>query len=163
MKRNLFLPLATIVLVATAALAHPVSAVEEHHHHGENSAAVQKLQLNAGKKWATDAALRQSMDDINRAMATALPLIHKDRFSNSDYTTLATTISQKVGYAIEHCKLEAKADAMLHLVIAELMAGTEIMEGKTAAARHDGAVRVRQALESYGKYFQHPNWKIARA
>ena len=69
---------------------------------------------------------------------------------------------RRVGYAVEHCKLDAKADAMLHLVIAELMAGAEIMEGKTTAARHDGAVRVRQALESYGKYFQHPNWKTAR-
>jgi hypothetical protein len=163
MKRNLFFPLATGALVAAAALAHPVSAVEAQHHHGEHSAAVHKLQLNAGKKWATDAALRQSMDDINKAMATALPLIHNDRFSHSDYAILATTISQKVGYAIEHCKLEAKADAMLHLVIAELMAGTEIMDGKTAAVRHDGAVRVRQALASYGKYFQHPNWQVAGA
>lgn len=37
------------------------------------------------------------------------------------------------------------------------------MEGKGPAPRHDGAVRVMQALESYGKYFQHPNWKAARA
>lgn len=103
------------------------------------------------------------MDGINQAMATALPLIHKDRFSDSDYAALASTINRKVGYAIEHCKLDAKADAMLHLVIAELMAGAEMMEGKTTAAHHDGAARVRRALESYGKYFQHPNWKVARA
>ncbi len=45
----------------------------------------------------------------------SLPLIHKDRFSDADYAALATTINQKVGYAIEHCKLDAKADAMLHL------------------------------------------------
>jgi len=163
MKRNFLPSLAAAVLVAALASGQPVVAAEEHHHHGESSAAAQKLELNAGKKWATDAALRQSMDDINQAMARALPLIHKKRFSDSDYATLATTINQKVGYAVEHCKLEAKADAMLHLVIGELMAGAEIMEGKTAATRHDGAVRVRHALESYGKYFQHPNWKVARA
>lgn len=163
MKRNLLLPLAAVVLIVMAAPGRGVLAAEDRHHHGESGSAVQKLQLNAGKKWATDAALRQSMDDINQAMAKALPLIHKDRFGDSDYAALATTINQKVSYAIEHCKLEAKADAMLHLVIADLMAGAEIMEGKTAAARHDGAVRVRQALESYGKYFQHPNWKVARA
>lgn len=163
MNRNFLLPLAAAVLVAALASGQPVMAAEEHHHHGESSAAEQKLELNAGKKWATDAALRQSMDGINQAMARALPLIHKDRFSDSDYTALATTINQKVGYAIEYCKLEAKADAMLHLVIGELTGGAEIMEGKTAAARHDGAVRIRQALESYGKYFQHPNWKVARA
>ena len=163
MKRNPMPSLAAAVLVATLASGQAVLAAEEYHHHGESSATTQKLELNAGKKWETDAALRQSMDDINQAMARALPLIHKKRFSDSDYATLATTINQKVGYAVEHCKLEAKADAMLHLVIGELMAGAEIMEGKTAATRHDGAVRVRNALESYGKYFQHPNWKVARA
>ena len=163
MKMNLMLLLAAFVLVVTAAPGQAALAAEDHHHHDESSTAVQKLQLNAGKKWATDAALRQSMDEINQVMATALPLIHKERFTHSDYAALATTINQWIGYAIEHCKLEAKADAMLHLVIAELMAGAQIMEGKTAAARHDGAVRVRQALESYGKYFQHPNWKVARA
>ena len=162
MKRNLMLRLAAIVLTVAAASGQAALAAEEHHHHGESAAAVQKLELNAGKKWATDAALRQSMDDINQAMAKALPLIHKDRFGDADYAALATTINQKVGYAVENCKLEPKADAMLHLVIAELMAGAEIMDGKTSAARHDGAVRVRQALQSYGKYFQHPNWKVAR-
>ena len=162
MNRNLLLPLAAIVLIVTATPGQMALAAEDHHHHGESSTAVQKLQLNAGKKWVTDVALRQSMDGINQAMATALPLIHKDRFGDADYAALATTINQRVSYAIEHCKLDAKADAMLHLVIAELMAGAEIMEGKTTAARHDGAVRVRQALESYGKYFQHPNWKTAR-
>lgn len=162
MKRILLLPLAAALLVVTATSGQAALAAEDHHHHGESSAAVHKLQLNAGKKWATDAPLRQSMDAINQAMAKALPLIHKARFSDADYAALASTINQKVGYAVEHCKLEAKADAMLHLVIAELMAGAEIMEGKTAAVHHDGAVRVRQALESYGKYFQHPNWKVAR-
>ena len=162
MKRNLMLRLAAIVLTVAAASGQAALAAEEHHHHGESAAAVQKLELNAGKKWATDAALRQSMDDINQAMDKALPLIHKDRFSDADYVALATTINAKVGYAVENCKLEPKADAMLHLVIAELMAGAEIMDGKTSAARHDGAVRVRQALQSYGKYFQHPNWIVAR-
>ena len=117
MKRNPLPSLAAAVLVATLVSGQPAVAAEEHHHHGESSVTVKKLELNAGKKWATDAALRQSMDEINQAMTRALPLIHKKRFSDSDYTTLATTISQKVGYAVEHCKLEAKADAMLHLVI----------------------------------------------
>lgn len=160
MKVNLLMRLAAIVLTVTAASGQAVLAAEEHHH-GESGAAVQKLQLNAGKKWATDAALRQAMDEINQAMAKALPLIHRNHFSDADYAALAATINQSVAYAIEHCKLDAKADAMLHLVIGELMAGAEAMDGKTAALRHDGAVRVRRALDSYGKYLQHPNWRVA--
>jgi hypothetical protein len=67
-----------------------------------------------------------------------------------------------VAYAVANCKLEPNADAMLHLVIADLMAGTESMEGKTSNSRHDGAVQVLEALKSYGKYFQHPGWKAAK-
>lgn len=163
MKSKLWLAVAAVVFVVSTVPQHAALAAEDHHHHhGESASTAQTLQLNAGKKWATDAVLRQSMDDINQAMAKALPLIHKDHFSEADYTALASTIKQKVGYAIEHCKLDAAADAMLHLVIAELMAGAESMEGNSATARHDGAVRVRQALAAYGKYFQHPNWKVAR-
>lgn len=140
-----------------------VRAAQAPHHHGHSSAPMHKLQLNAGQKWATDAALRQAMDDINQAMAVAMPLIHKGRFSQADYAALAATIRQKVGYAIEHCKLEAKADAMLHLVLAELMAGADLMDGEPPASHHDGAVRVRRALASYGKFFQHSDWQVAPA
>lgn len=150
-----------LVAFALAAASNIQAAEAQHHHHGAGEPA--KLQLNAGKKWATDEHLRLAMNDINQAMSNALPAIHKNQFSNQDYQDLAATVSAKVGYAVAHCKLEPKADAMLHLVIADLMAGAEIMEGKSVQARHDGAVRVLEALKSYGKYFQHPGWKIAKA
>lgn len=152
----------SVLLVALAlAAASTIQAAEAHHHHHGAGEPV-KLQLNAGKKWATDEPLREAMNDINQAMSNALPAIHKDQFGNGDYQTLAATVSAKVGYVVAHCKLEPKADAMLHLVIADLMAGAEIMEGKSVQARHDGAARVLEALKSYGKYFQHPGWKIAK-
>lgn len=103
------------------------------------------------------------MNDINQAMAEVLPLIHKNQFGDEAYRALAATVSRKVAYAVEHCKPEPKADAMLHLVIADLMTGAETMEGKTANPRHDGAVRVLEALKAYGQYFQHPGWKAARS
>lgn len=157
MKTRLSVLLVALVLAASS----NVRAADAHHHH-HGAAEPTKLQLNAGKKWATDAPLRQSMNEINQAMAKALPAIHKDQFSNGDYQALAATVSAKVGSAVEQCKLAPEADAMLHLIIADLMAGAEIMEGKSAQARHDGAVRVLEALKLYGKYFQHPGWKIAK-
>lgn len=163
MKTKLMLSLVTFTFILAAAVGQPALAAEQHHHHGDGASAGQKLQLNAGKKWATDAPLRQSMTAVNQSMAKALPLIHKERFTDADFAALAATIRQKVAYAIEHCKLEPAADAMLHLVIAELMAGADAMEGKTTDSRHDGAVRVLQALKSYGQYFQHPDWKAAKA
>lgn len=156
-----FSVLLTAIVLAVSSNIHAAESTEAHHHsHGSSEPT--KLQLNAGKKWATDEPLRQAMSDINQAMAKALPAIHKNQFGNGDYQALATTVSQKVAYAVEHCKLEPKADAMLHLVIADLMAGAESMEGKTSNSRHDGAVQVLEALKSYGKYFQHTGWKATK-
>jgi hypothetical protein len=163
MKTKLLVSLTAFTIVLAVSAGREALAVEEHTHHSHGAKPVQKLQLNAGKKWATDEALRVAMNEINLAMTKALPSIHQNRFDNTEYQALAAAISRQVAYAVEHCKLEPKADAMLHIIIADLMAGAETMEGKTAHSRHDGAVRVLQALKAYGKYFQHPNWKAAQA
>lgn len=157
MKTKRSLLLVTLLLGLTGA----AQAAGPHEHHAHGNPPPQKLQLNAGQKWATDAPLRQAMSDINQAMATALPRIHKDQFGEADYQALAKTVSQKVADAVANCKLEAKADAMLHLVIAYLLAGAEAMASQQPEARHDGATGVRHALQAYGKYFQHPGWKTA--
>lgn len=157
----LFAPfsLALWLVIAPAGATAADNQAHAHHHHEHGSE--QQLQLNAGKKWASDASLRRNMNAINQAMRSALPKIHADRFSDNDYQMLATRIEKNVSDAVEQCKLDPAADAMLHLVIAELMAGTEALAGKSSLSRHDGAVRVLNALNSYGKYFQHPHWKTA--
>lgn len=160
MKTKLFVLLAAIALSVSSTSYAAENA--DAHHHGHGSTEPTKLQLNAGKKWATDQPLRQAMNDINQAMGRALPAIHKRQFADADYQALAATVSHKVAYAVENCKLEPKADAMLHLVIADLMAGAESMEGKTSKSGHDGAVQVLEALKLYGKYFQHPGWKATK-
>lgn len=161
MKFRLRVSVAAISLALAASVGTEAFAAGEHHHdHG--TAAPAKLHLNAGKKWETDNTLRQAMEEINQSMAKALPAIHKDRFGDPEYAALAASIEQKVAFAVEHCKLAPEADAMLHIVIADLMGGAEAMNGKTDSSRHDGAVRVLQALQSYGKYFQHPGWKVAK-
>ena len=133
-----------VVLTAIALGASPniLAAESAAHNHSHGSVEPTKLHLNVGKKWATDEPLRQAMNDINQAMAKA--------------------ISEKVAYAIQNCKLEPQTDAMLHLVIADLMEGAETMRGKTSKSRHDGAVQALEALKAYGKYFQHTNWKAAK-
>ena len=160
MPTQRWLALAAFTLLAgTTAL--PQAQAAGAHHHGDDTTPT--LHLDAGKKWATDTPLRQSLDGINRAMARALPRIHHGRFGDADYDALAAAVNRNVAYAVEHCKLAPEADAVLHGVIAELQAGAEAMQGKTAAPRHDGAVRVAQGLKSYGQYFQHPGFKAAGA
>lgn len=152
------------ILLASLALAVSLNArAAEGHPHAHGSSETQQLQLNAGKKWATDKPLRLAMRDINRAMTKALPLIHQERFSDQDYQALADVVNKKVAYALAHCQLAPQADAMLHVIIANLLAAAETMAGNTAHSRHDGAVQALEALHDYGQYFQHPAWKAAGA
>ena len=66
-----------IILAGTLGHAGTSLAATSHDHgHGEGAPA---LQLDAGKRWATDAPLRQAMGTINNDMRQALPAIHEDR------------------------------------------------------------------------------------
>ncbi len=103
MKTQLSILLASLVLTFSAGTQAAESA-DSHHHDGHGSAGMHQLQLNAGMKWATDAPLRQAMNDINGAMAKALPLIHKDQFGDDAYRVLAATVSSKVAYMVANCK-----------------------------------------------------------
>ena len=150
--------LAALALAATT----PIAAAGEMHEHGHGTGEIQKLRLDFGRKWATDAPLRQAMDEINRALAEALPLIHKNRFDDAQYRALAATVNRQVTFTVDNCHLEPKADAMLHLVIADLVAGAGTMQGASSRPPQDGAVQVAKALQAYGKYFQHPGWKTPR-
>ncbi len=151
----------SICLLAALSLCLAGAARAEHDHHGHGSEAPQQLQLNAGKKWATDASLRQAMGNINQAVAKAIPLVHRNQFGDAQYKALAEKVNQQVAFAIEHCKLDSRADAMLHLIIADLQAGAEVMSGTAGADPHEGLHQVLHALEAYGQYFQHPGWRNA--
>lgn len=137
---------ATNTIATNPAHEHPASAVT--------------LQLDAGKKWQTDVALRQAMSNIRRAMDAALNDIHANRLSAKGYGVLAKKIEHEVGNVVANCKLETKADAQLHLIIAELLDGAAQMAGKASQVkRQDGAVWVIGAMEKYGAYFDDAGFK----
>lgn len=129
------------------------SLVTGDHQHGS---AVHELQLNAGEKWATDAPLRKAMGSLNEAMRAALPEIHENRLGEASYVQLASLINDEVAFMIKHCKLTPEADAQLHLIIAQMLAGADSMAGKAGETRRDGAVKVMGALGEYAKYFADP-------
>lgn len=147
-----------IILAGTLGHAGTSLAATSHDHghgHGEGAPA---LQLDAGKRWATDAPLRQAMGTINNDMRQALPAIHEDRLPAARYGELAETVRGQVAYMVENCKLSAEADAQLHLIIAQLLAGADAMSGAPAGQR-DGAVTVVGALGDYATYFADDSFK----
>lgn len=158
MKRKQLLLLSALCMaVAGTSLAATPPAAHEHKH---EHAATATLQLNAGKKWETDAALRQAMRNIRQAMAGALHDIHENRLPAKGYAKLAQKVEAEVGNIVANCKLGTQADEQLHIVIGDLMGGAERMAGKVKGGkRQDGAVQVIGALEKYASYFDDPEFK----
>jgi uncharacterized protein with PIN domain len=155
--------LAAPAAAAALALALSAAALAQTAAHDHGAAAPHKLTLNQGHKWATDAPLRAGMGRIRGLVEPQLAAAHAGRLTPAQYRELATRIETEVGGIVANCKLEPKADAMLHLVIADIGAGTDAMAGKDATARPAlGLVEVARAVNQYGSHFDHPGFKPIR-
>ncbi|HEY3459182.1 MAG TPA: hypothetical protein VGL52_00030 [Casimicrobiaceae bacterium] len=117
------------------------------------------LTLDLGKRWQTDAPLRKHMTDLRASFAKDLGRIHDGTLPPADYAKLGATVEAKVASIINDCKLPPAADAQLHLIVADLIAGADVMQGKAAGAPAAGAHTVVTALNHYAQYFDHPGFK----
>ena len=148
---------------AAVALAFQLPAMAQTSTHDHHTAAPHKLTLNQGQKWATDAPLRTGMSRIRGLVEPQLDAAHAGKLTPAQYRELATQVETEVGGIVASCKLEPKADAMLHLVIADIGAGTDAMAGKDAKLRPAlGLVKVAQAVNQYGSHFDDPGFKPIR-
>ena len=147
------------IVLAAALAALPVSGARaQDHDHGHEGGA-QTLQLDHGKKWATDAPLREAMSAIRDALQADHPAIHARTQPAAAYQALARQIDGQIAHIVANCKLPADADANLHVLLTQIIGGADDMrEGDLQQARA-GAVRVIQALNRYPQYFDHPGWK----
>ena len=157
--------LSTTTAIAAAAmvlaLGRPALSQTAAHDHG--AAAPHELTLNQGRKWATDAPLRAGMARIRGLVEPRIGAAHAGKLTPVQYRELATQIETEVGGIVANCKLEPKADAMLHLVIADIGAGTDTMAGKNAAAAPAaGLMQVARAVNRYGNHFDDPGFTPIR-
>lgn len=158
-------PWMSFLLVAAAAVVAacgPVAfaATPAGHAHDAPAAASHALHLDHGRTWSTDVPLRDGMTRIRALVAPQLAAAHSGRLQQADYAALAKKIDTEVGTIVANCKLQPEADGVLHIILGELMAGTGTMAAGTAGARpQEGLVQVATALNTYGRYFDHPGWK----
>lgn len=158
-KFHCSIQMASLIAMLVGSPTALVLAAETTHQH-EHGAAAAKLHLKDGKKWHTDDVLRQSMASIKDAFAPHMLAIHQNKLDAKTYDELAAKVNTEVANIVKNCHLEKDADEMLHLVIADMLAGADAMSGKDQkATRQAGAVQVVQSLNSYGKYFDHPGWR----
>lgn len=149
---KLLMSIALVLGVTGAAWAATVTAKHEHGGHQVKPA------LNDGAKWATDEPLRKGMARIRSDMEASLHDIHEGKMKAAGYNALADKVSAQIAGIVAECKLEPKADAQLHIVIAQMLEGVEAMQGKQKKIkRQAGAVTVFMALEQYGAYFDDSN------
>lgn len=151
-----------IALLLALALSSPLAALAaDAHDHGKP--VPHKLTLNAGKKWGTDEALRKAMAAIHASASQTLPAAHSGKATAADYEAFGKEVTAQVGYMVENCKLDPQADAQLHLIVADLMNGVEMAEGKHGEKkRATGVVKVAQAANAYGKHFDHAGWQAVK-
>lgn len=134
--------------------AAPESADAHEHHHESNTTT--EFSLNKGKKWPTDAPLRQGMQSINEAVLTAVPAFHDNALTKPDAEKLAGLINEQVAFIIDNCKLDPEADAVLHLLISELLTGASALSVEPSSEQ--GLPDIVRALLAYPLYFDHPDW-----
>jgi len=129
-----------------------VFAADPHAH-----AAKVEISLDNGKKWPTDAALRQGMGEIRVAIAGALPRIHSNEFPRGEFEQLAAKVQAQVDYVTANCQLPEEADQQLHVVLEQVLDGIAAMKADTGQTQ--GAVQIVRALELYGTHFDHAGWQ----
>ena len=137
-----------LIVGAAVLLAVPALAADGPFWHA-HAAQEASLVLDQGRKWQTDAPLREGMAKIRAALE-----------KGAEHGALAGAVKGEVGLIVQNCRLEPAADAQLHLVLIQVMAGAEAMEGKVEGeSRHAGGQRIARALNAYGKHFYHPGWR----
>lgn len=152
-----------LVLLLALALSSPLAALAAADAHEHGKSASHQLELNAGKKWDTDGALRQAMSTIHKSVAQTLPAAHSGKATAADYNAFGKDVTAQVTYIVENCKLEPAADEQLHIIVADLMSGVEAAEGKQGEKkRASGVVGVAEAANAYGKHFDHAGWKAIK-
>ena len=155
MKRTVF---ATAMAAFTLALATPVPALVSLSH-AEHGAQAGQLQLDQGRKWVTDEALRRHMNTLRDALAERRQGIVERSLSAREYADLGGRIEQAVIAILSDCRLAPEADRNLHLIVAELVQASDTLQGRTEVSFAHGASKALRAVQLYATYFEHPGWR----
>jgi hypothetical protein len=139
------------LLVATAApdwAAAGTTPVDgSFHRHG---IAGQKLQLDHGRPWRTDASLREGMERIRAVVAWIQQAQTDGPLSARQHRAAASSLEDSVATIVSQPRREPGGDANLHLLLGRLLAA-------------EGLPQMLDVLELYPCYFDHPGWQpIAR-
>ncbi len=155
-KKWLYAIAFVVIAIGGAAFWH-LHGDESHALHGDASHAhhTARLTLDEGRKWATDEALRTGMQSIRDMTAAAAAAAHGG-VDAAQAAQLGAGVEGRVNDLIAHCRLAPGADAVLHVLIGDLLRGASLM--KTEAGATEGLAVMLNALDHYPRYFDHAGW-----
>jgi hypothetical protein len=141
-----------VALLAWLAPAHAQSVQNEHTDHGTLT-----LELDNGRRWTTDAPLRAGMERIRDAVVTTnVESQHAGGLDEQKAERLAAVVENAIVYMISNCRLEPRADANLHMLLARLSGGAAAIRADPKPA--SGLALLIDALAVYPRYFEHAGW-----
>lgn len=154
-RGNLLISILALALagVGAVALLHLYGPAE--HGHGQHAAS--ELVLNDGKRWATDAPLRQGLERIRDAAIPVVAASSARPLTKDEASALSSAIKDQVQFLVENCKLEPKADAALHVLLNDFLEGAGALA--TDPTSKPALERVVKALDLYPQYFDHQGWR----
>ncbi len=148
---------------------HPQTEVDADttHHHNHND---DDLRLNQGEKWPTDEALRQGMRKIRIATDKAMQSAHTSpghALSQQQADSLAEQVHQQINNIFAECKLPAEADAVLHMLLADMLQAAQQLKTPSEPDKHlvqqqriESLLNIQNSLGLYPKYFDDKQWYI---
>ena len=138
--------------------AHVAPTTEQAHGaHGEAA----PLPPPPAQRWATDAPLREGMGGIATAVAQAQAARQAGNFGAEQANALAATVDERFAFMLANCKLDPRADATLHTLLAQLVASAKRLQADPASA--DAMAHMQELLAAYPRYFDHPGWNAAHS
>lgn len=140
---------------APALSSHETHADQEVH--DEHAAHMAAPTLESGQLWATDEPLRAAMQRIRAAVDQAGSAQEKKQFTLKEAQSLAATVEENIAYMVANCKLEAKPDAALHVLIGRMLSAAASLKKESAS---DGVSQLRAVLHDYQSTFDHPGWSV---
>lgn len=153
-------PTKNLVLAGALTLAtamEPGTAHAQHEHASSAHAHVhiaQPIPLPP-QRWAVDTNLRDGMDRIH----TALEELHHYEMGHMDATMALDRvglIEQAAADIFAKCELAPAKDAVLHRMLAQLLAAAQKLKSNPQDMAQVGAMR--EAVADYPRYFDAPGW-----
>ncbi|MCO5143616.1 MAG: hypothetical protein M9962_11045 [Oligoflexia bacterium] len=145
-----------IFIVSLLFLNFFATANSQTHDHQNHTNLSRELRLDGGKKWVTDKSLRFNMSAIHQHIKINLPKIDDQKLTSEEYLLLSEKINSNIKNIFKTCRLPAKADAQLHIILVNMMRSNDILKSKTGTVEKNHAIHeILSAYKMYLEYFDH--------